>query len=54
MLDAIWGIFFQILSWMIYPSSQNPVLPVLGVVITSIILVGFLRIFGFFKRYPDA
>ena len=54
MLEAIWGIFFRILSWMIYPSTQNPILPMLGVVIISIILVGFLRTLGFFKRYPDA
>lgn len=43
-LSAIWNLFFEVLSWIFYPSSSNPVIHCIGVFMVSAIALYFLGV----------
>lgn len=52
-LSNVWGLFYEYIKWVLYPSSDNPILYVLGASVILTIGLGFLKLLGFRKRYND-
>lgn len=52
-ITNLFGLFLEFFKWILFPSSSNPALYVLGISVISTIIFGFLGKMMFIRRYPN-
>lgn len=51
-ITTVFSLFLSVMQWILFPSTDNPVLYTIGASVISIISLGFLGKFLFLRRYP--